>query len=181
MSLSAATLNRKPVLKVGVDGVGKTTFADKIAVVLASHGRHVIRSSVDGFHNPDPCVTNLARHRRKGVSWTRLLRSLLRAARIARAGRDTYCISHQRVEDRIMSITLHRWGNSVGLRLPKSLLEQLGLGEGSQVDLKVDGNRLVIEPVRHRRLTMAELLEGFSPDDRPEEVDWGPPVGREVW
>ena len=80
-----------------------------------------------------------------------------------------------------MSITLHRWGNSVGLRLPKSLLEQLGLGEGSQVDLKVDGNRLVIEPVRHRRLTMAELLEGFSPDDRPEEVDWGPPVGREVW
>jgi uridine kinase len=49
------TLSRKPVLKVGidgVDGVGKTTFADKIAVVLTSHGRQVIRSSVDGFHNP---------------------------------------------------------------------------------------------------------------------------------
>ena len=61
------------------------------------------------------------------------------------------------------------------------LLEQLGLAEGSQVDVKVEGGRLVIEPARRRRMTMAELLEGFTPDDKPGEVDWGPPVGREVW
>ena len=80
-----------------------------------------------------------------------------------------------------MSITLHRWGNSVGLRVPKPMLEQLGLAEGSQVDVKVEGGRLVIEPARRRRMTMAELLEGVTPDDKPGEVDWGPPVGREVW
>ena len=39
-----------------------------------------------------------------------------------------------------MSVTLHRWGNSVGLRLPKPLLEQLGLKEGSEVDIKIEGN-----------------------------------------
>ena len=33
-----------------------------------------------------------------------------------------------------MTVTLHRWGNSVGLRFPKPFLEQLGLGEGSTVD-----------------------------------------------
>ena len=76
-----------------------------------------------------------------------------------------------------MSVTLHRWGNSVGLRVPKPLLEQLGLGEGSKVDVKVEAGRLVIEPVRRKRLTMAELLEGITPDDRPELVDWAPPVG----
>ncbi len=80
-----------------------------------------------------------------------------------------------------MPITLHRWGNSVGLRIPKPMLEQLGLKEGAEVDVKVEGNRLVIEPATRRRYTMAELLEGFTPDDRPGEVDWGPPVGREVW
>ena len=79
-----------------------------------------------------------------------------------------------------MAVTLHRWGNSVGIRLPKPLLEQLGLGEGSKVDLKVEAGRLVIEPARRRRLTMAELLEGITPDYKPELVDWGPPVGREV-
>jgi uridine kinase len=44
-----------PVLRVaidGVDGVGKTTFCDLLAEALRSAGREVIRSSVDGFHNP---------------------------------------------------------------------------------------------------------------------------------
>ena len=79
-----------------------------------------------------------------------------------------------------MSVTLHRWGNSVGLRLPKPLLEQLGLSEGSRVDVKIDNGRLVIEPHR-KRLTLKEVLEGFSPDNQPGEVDWGRPVGKEVW
>ena len=44
-----------PVLRVaidGVDGVGKTTFADLLAEELRSAGREVISASVDGFHNP---------------------------------------------------------------------------------------------------------------------------------
>jgi len=80
-----------------------------------------------------------------------------------------------------MSITLHRWGNSVGLRVPKPMLEQLGLSEGSRVDVMIEDGRLVIEPVRRGRMTMAELLEGFTQGDPPGEVDWGSPVGREVW
>ena len=80
-----------------------------------------------------------------------------------------------------MSVTLHRWGNSVRLRLPKPLLEQLGLKEVSEVDVRIGGNRIVVEPTRRRRNTMAELLKGMTPDNRPAEGDWGPPVGREVW
>jgi uridine kinase len=44
-----------PVLRVavdGVDGAGKTTFADELAGVLRERGRTVIRASVDGFHMP---------------------------------------------------------------------------------------------------------------------------------
>jgi len=43
------------VLRVGIDGVdgaGKTTFADELGRVLEGSGRPVIRASVDGFHNP---------------------------------------------------------------------------------------------------------------------------------
>jgi uridine kinase len=36
----------------GVDGAGKTTFADELADILRTHQRDVIRASVDGFHNP---------------------------------------------------------------------------------------------------------------------------------
>jgi uridine kinase len=42
------------VVKVGIDGVdgaGKTRFADDLASVLQASGRPVVRASVDGFHN----------------------------------------------------------------------------------------------------------------------------------
>jgi len=45
------------VLRVGIDGVdgaGKTTFADELAAALAPSGRPVIRAGVDGFHHPRP-------------------------------------------------------------------------------------------------------------------------------
>lgn len=52
---SAAGLYGEPVLRIaidGVDGVGKTTFADQLGQALVRCGRQVIRSSADGFHNP---------------------------------------------------------------------------------------------------------------------------------
>lgn len=36
----------------GVDGAGKTFFADELGAVLEARGMPVIRASVDGFHHP---------------------------------------------------------------------------------------------------------------------------------
>jgi uridine kinase len=36
----------------GVDGIGKTVFANKLALAIEDQGRPVIRASVDGFHRP---------------------------------------------------------------------------------------------------------------------------------
>lgn len=58
ISRIAADINRLPsnrVIRVGIDGVdgaGKTTFANEIADELELLGRTVIRATVDGFHNP---------------------------------------------------------------------------------------------------------------------------------
>lgn len=76
-----------------------------------------------------------------------------------------------------MSITLQKWGNSVGVRLPKPMLAQLGLAEGAQVDVLLEGDHLVIRPAR---LKLADLLARCTPASRPEPVDWGPDVGSEI-
>lgn len=58
LSRVAADINRLPsdrITRVGIDGVdgaGKTTFANEVAKELELLGRTVIRASVDGFHNP---------------------------------------------------------------------------------------------------------------------------------
>lgn len=45
----------------GVDGAGKTFFADELAAVLELSGREVIRASVDGFHQPQNVRYRLGR------------------------------------------------------------------------------------------------------------------------
>ena len=50
----------------GVDGAGKTTFADELAVVLRTDGRHVLRASVDGFHRPAAQRYRRGRHSPEG-------------------------------------------------------------------------------------------------------------------
>ena len=50
----------------GVDGAGKTMFADELRDVLAPSGRSVIRAGVDAFHNPKPIRYRLGRHSPEG-------------------------------------------------------------------------------------------------------------------
>ena len=48
-------ISKDQPLKVAIDGVdaaGKTFFADELANELNTNGRHVIRASIDGYHNP---------------------------------------------------------------------------------------------------------------------------------
>ncbi len=76
-----------------------------------------------------------------------------------------------------MAVTLQKSGNSVGVRLPKPMLDQIGLKEGKQVDVLVEGDHLVI---RRKRLRLADLLAQCKPENRPDSIDWGPDVGSEI-
>ena len=82
-----------------------------------------------------------------------------------------------------MTTTVKKWGNSQGLRLPKALLEETGLAVGSEVELVVADGCLQVRPKRRRpgKYTMDDLVRLTPKDFRPGEVDWGPPVGNEVW
>ncbi len=80
-----------------------------------------------------------------------------------------------------MQTKIQKWGNSLGLRIPKSFAEEAGVGAGSEVDLAVQNGELIVRPVRQVSYTLKELLSGVTPDNIHREADTGPPVGREVW
>ena len=49
------------------------------------------------------------------------------------------------------------------------------------VDVREDNGRIVIEPVLAPVYDLDALIDRMSPDTFPEEVDFGVPVGNEVW
>lgn len=75
-------------------------------------------------------------------------------------------------------MSVSKWGNSLGVRIPKEVASQLGLRNGSPVDVVTEGNRIVISPKRPR-FTLEELLANVTPEIR-EAFDWSFDVGREI-
>ena len=80
-----------------------------------------------------------------------------------------------------MLTKVQKWGNSLGLRIPKSFAQEAAVEEGSAVDLSVSDGQLVIRPVRHRKYELRELLAEVSEDNLHAEVSTGEPQGREAW
>jgi antitoxin MazE len=76
---------------------------------------------------------------------------------------------------------IQKWGNSLGLRIPKSFAEQAGVEAGSQVDLALEDGELIIRPSRKPKYDLAALLRRVTDGNVHAEVQTGPPAGREVW
>ena len=78
-----------------------------------------------------------------------------------------------------MPQTIVKWGNSLGLRIPQSIAEQIKLSEGSQVVLEVVDGNLVIKP-RRTKYNLDVLLEDITPANIHGETDTGRSVGNEI-
>jgi antitoxin MazE len=83
-----------------------------------------------------------------------------------------------------MKVKIAKWGNSLAVRLPKRLAEELGLTPGKTVELHKEGSTLAIETatapkIPHYRLE--DLLAQIKPGtEAPPSVEWGPDVGAEI-
>jgi antitoxin MazE len=82
-----------------------------------------------------------------------------------------------------MVTKIQKWGNSQGLRFPKTLLEELDLQIGDEVNISVHEGKIIIEPVNkmHDRYDIRALVAEMPEEYQVEEVDWGAPVGKEDW
>jgi antitoxin MazE len=76
-------------------------------------------------------------------------------------------------------LKITKWGNSLGLRVPRDVAARAGLTEGARVDIEgYEDGRIVITRSR-RRFTLEELLAGMTPEKEHPLEDDGP-VGREL-
>jgi antitoxin MazE len=80
-----------------------------------------------------------------------------------------------------MNMYVRRWGNSAAVRIPAATLDAAGLKPDDPIDVREENGRIVIEAVRAKHFSLDELLAGITPENLHEEIDFGPPQGKEVW
>ena len=78
-----------------------------------------------------------------------------------------------------MPTTVQKWGNSLGIRIPKSIAEQVKLRNGTEVEFDTAGGVLTVRP-RRRKYTLAGLLAKAKGPSPHRGLDKDRPVGREL-
>ena len=80
-----------------------------------------------------------------------------------------------------MQTRAQKWGNSLGVRIPRGLADEVGLGAGTEVSLTAKDGELVLRPSLPSRLRLADLLAGITPENMHASVDTGDAVGSEAF
>lgn len=88
-----------------------------------------------------------------------------------------------------MGIVVQKWGNSQGIRIPKYILEEVGLKINDEVEFDKSKDTIIIKKVKKDSyITLKERLENFynksieeiQAIDNNEELEWGKAEGEEI-
>jgi len=81
----------------------------------------------------------------------------------------------------VVKVLVKKWGNSAAVRIPASVMAAASIGLDQAVEVREEEGRIVIEPIRAPSFDLDSLLDGMKPETFPEDIDFGPPQGRETW
>ncbi|QLB42559.1 MULTISPECIES: AbrB/MazE/SpoVT family DNA-binding domain-containing protein [Mannheimia] len=77
-----------------------------------------------------------------------------------------------------MQLAIKKWGNSVGVRIPASILTALQLQADNLVDIRAENGKIIIEPIR-QEYSLEQLLSGITAENLHQEIETGEPIGKE--
>ena len=80
-----------------------------------------------------------------------------------------------------MRLVVRKWGNSLAIRIPKTIATKSRIEEGSLLEIRFEEGSVIVTPVRERNYTLEELLDRVTDENIHCEVDTGAPVGNEQW
>ncbi len=79
-----------------------------------------------------------------------------------------------------MIVKAAQWGNSIGVRIPRTLAKKKGIAVDSDVEVAETEEGVIIKPVGKKEYSLKELVKGITLQNRHGEVDFGRPVGKEL-
>jgi antitoxin MazE len=80
-----------------------------------------------------------------------------------------------------MKAKIQKWGNSLGIRIPRSLAEETSVESDSLVDISSRNGKIIISPCRKKSISLRQLLSKVTRENLHDEVMTGDPVGKEAW
>lgn len=71
-----------------------------------------------------------------------------------------------------------KYGKDIGILIPMEVTDELKIVAETEVTMYIEGNRLVIEP-NQKNLSIEEMVDLITEENKHKRIDFGKPVGRE--
>jgi len=81
----------------------------------------------------------------------------------------------------MMTAAIAKWGNSLAVRIPQAIAEQMQIQAGSEISMDIIDGKIVLTPYRRKKYTLDELLDGMTSANLHAEISTGVSIGNEVW
>lgn len=75
--------------------------------------------------------------------------------------------------------SIQKWGNSLAVRLPASIVKNAHLHTGSVVELSVQEGNIIVKHTGKQKLSLDERLAAFDPNIHGGEIMASKPIGVE--
>lgn len=79
-----------------------------------------------------------------------------------------------------MDVKLQKWGNSLGIRIPKSLLSSLNFKENDILKIEQVDNKFVVSKSNKKKVSLKQLFSQYKGDNLSKEFEWDENIGREI-
>jgi antitoxin MazE len=79
-----------------------------------------------------------------------------------------------------MQTKVQKWGNSLAVRIPAGMAQELSIHDGTPVEVRLVDGELRLSPAGLPELDIDELIAAITEENKHEPIDFGPPVGNET-
>ena len=81
----------------------------------------------------------------------------------------------------IMEARIQKWGNSLGIRIPSSILKSLNIKSNDILNISQEDDKIIISIPKKNKISLEEKFKNYHGENLAKEFSWDDPVGKEIW
>ena len=83
--------------------------------------------------------------------------------------------------DDSMEARLQKWGNSIGIRIPHSIVKELNLKINDWINIEKVDDRVIMTKQVNPKISLANLFKEYDGENLAKDFTWDEPRGKEIW
>lgn len=80
-----------------------------------------------------------------------------------------------------METRLQKWGNSIGIRIPNSILKTLDLKTNDTIILEQNEDKIIISKPVKKKISLAKKFDEYNGKNLARDFSWDDAKGKEIW